>query len=657
MIRFFQSPKKAMKYFIGVFLFLISFALVVTLIPGAIDLGGAGSPGVLAKVGDLEVTLREVQEEARRMAQQQFARNIPAQVMPFFLQRATDQLILRKAALEEARRLGLQVSNEELRAELQAGGFGVQLFPGGKYVGREGYESFVQQNFQMGVPQFEQMLKGELLIRKLRALVEGGVNVSPAEVEAEFFRSRTQVKFDYALFTTEHIAQQIHPADAELRAYFEQNKARYADAVPEKRKARYAVVDAVRIRDQVQVTLAELQRYYDERREQFRQPETVDVRHILVKTPAPEPDGKVDEKAVAAARTRAEDLLKQLRAGASFEALAKKHSDDPGSAPDGGLYQGVTRGRMVPEFEKGAFTLEPGVLSEPIQTTFGYHILRVEQRHAARVQPLEEVRDLLEPQVAAEKAAREADNLARNLEREATKQGLAAAAAKHGLDVVNTDFFSRTDQLPGIGFAPQFMEAVFRAGDKAPPALEQIQAGFVVYEVTGIQPSVPPGYEQVRARVESDFRSERAAAQLAKKTAELSDRARAQHDLRQAAKELGAELHTSEMVSPTSQVPDIGQMSGPASVAFAMKPGEISGPINTGRSGVVLAILEKQEAQASEMASEKEQIREQLLARKRSNLMEVFVSGLVERMEKEGRIRKNKEELERLASPLGRSGI
>ncbi|MCI0353646.1 MAG: peptidyl-prolyl cis-trans isomerase [Acidobacteria bacterium] len=654
MIRFLQSSQRSAKYLIGGFLLLISISLVITLIPGSLDTGSVeGAAGLVARVDGQDITLREVDEAARRMGRQQFQRGIPQQFMPFFRQQAAEQLVTRKAVLAEARRLGLQVTDDELRAELRSGELGQILFPEGKFIGQQAYETWVQQRVGMGVAQFEREQKEYLLLRKLSGVITGTAQVTPDDVNQELLRENTRVKMEYAVLSAETVAKTIQPTETELKAWFEANQKRYENAIPEKRKARYVVVDPARVGPQVEVTRQDLENFYNQRREQYRMDESVDVRHILIKTPEAGADGKADEKGVAAARAKAEDILQQLRKGAKFEDLASKVSEDPGSAESGGLYQGVTRGRMVPEFEQAAFTLEPGKISDLVQTSYGFHILRVDKHQKAGLRTLDEMKDIMEPQVRADKASRALEDLASKLEREARSSDLAAAASASGLNVVTTDFFTRTDTLPGIGHAPQFMEAVFRAKEKDKPALARLQQGYALFEVLAVQPASTPTFEQIRSRVENEFRNERAATLLAQKTAELSDRARARHNLKLAARELGAEVKTSELVSSSSQVPDLGSLSGPAAVVLRMKPGEISGPISVSSGGAVISILERQEPSPQEIEQQRDRVHEELLARKREALFQVFASELVERMEKEGKIKKNKQEFER----LGQGGL
>jgi len=660
MIKFLQTPGKAKKIVLGGLLLIICGAMVITLVPGGIlgDAFGFGRPegSVLAKVGNEEVTVTEVQQLARNMGRQQFPRGFPSQFLPFLMQRAADQLIVQKAMVAEAHRMGFQVSDTELRDELQHGQFGAMLFPGGNFVGQQQYENFVQQAFSMSVPQFEQLLKTDLLIRKLRAAVVGPVTVSDREIQQEYQRENTRVKFEYAVLTLADMDKQVHPTEAELKAYFEKNKQQYANAIPEKRQARYVLISADKVKQQVQVTPQELQQYYQSHLEQYRVPEQVEVRHILIKTPAPESDGKVDEKAVQAARQKAEDVLKQVQAGGNFAELAKKYSEDPGSKDKGGSLGWIQRGQTVPEFEQAAFSLAKGQTSGLVRSSFGFHIIHVDDKQQAHVKTLGEVKAQIEPLIAAEKAASRTDALANKVQSEARTNGLEKAAQANGLEVIATGLFSRGDSLPGIGNAPEFASAVFGAHDNAPPDMVHLPQGYAVYQVTKIEPARTPTFDEIRARVEQDYKAERAGQMLAQKTQELSEKARSEHDLKKAAKELGATVKTSDLVGPDSQVPDIGSLSGPASVVFDMKKGEISSPIGTGRSGVVLSLLEKQEPPPQQLAASRDRIRDTLLQKKRGEFLDIFASNLRQQMEKEGKIRINQQELKRVTTPTSESG-
>jgi peptidyl-prolyl cis-trans isomerase D len=192
------------------------------------------------------------------------------------------------------------------------------------------------------------------------------------------------------------------------------------------------------------------------------------------------------------------------------------------------------------------------------------------------------------------------------------------------------------------------MSAVFGQAEKAPPDQVQVAQGYAVFEVLAIKPASTPTFEEIRSRVEEEFRNERVAALLTQKTQELSDRAKAAHDLKKAAKEAGATMKTSDFVLPEGQVPDIGAMSGGASVAFSLKIGEISGPIANGNTGVVLSVQERQEPTPQDFEAKKDQVRDALIQNQQQEMFGLFVTNLRTQMEKAGKIQINADEMKNL---------
>ena len=653
MIRFLQTPGPIKKIVLGGLLTVICAAMAITLIPGGLgsDVIGAGTPGqgVVANVAGEPVTTVEVQREARQMLRQQFPRGgeQAAMLLPYFAERAAQNLISRQAILAEAQRVGLRVTDDEVRDELQHGRYSATFFPGGNFVGQQQYEAILQ-GADLSVPLFEQTIKNDILLDKLRNVITGSALVSDAEVQQEFEKQNVKIKFDYAVIRKDDLLKQIQPNEAELKAFYERNKATYNSSIPEKRKVRYVVLDMAKIQAGTAVSREELQGYYDQHKDDYRVPEQVSVSHILIKTPLPGSDGKTDPKGVEEARKKAEDVLKQVKAGGNFADLAKKYSEDPGSGKNGGSLGFIGRGRTVPEFEKAAFSLAKGSTSDLVQSSYGFHIIRVDDKQAAHVKTLDEVKDQIEESIKQQKAAQAVTNQVNALLTQARKDGLEKAAAAKGLQVVSTDFVSRTDNLPGIGNSPQFMSAVFGQAEKAPPDQVQLAQGYAVFEVEAIKPAATPSFEDIRSRVESEFKNERVAALLSQKTQELSDRAKAGHDLKKAAKEAGAAIKTSELVRPDGQVPDIGSMAGGASVAFSLKPGEISGPITNGNTGVVLSILDRQEPSQQDFEARKDQVRDSLLQNKQQEMFGLFLTNLRAQLEKAGKIKINQDEMKNL---------
>ncbi|MFZ0704568.1 MAG: peptidyl-prolyl cis-trans isomerase [Candidatus Korobacteraceae bacterium] len=652
MLKFLQKEGPVKKYVLGGILVFICLAMSAYLIPGGFGdyfTGTVTQAGVLAVVGDQSVGLQEVAQRARMIGRQQFRGNIPDSLMPFLMQRAADSMITQGAMVYEADRMGLGVSNEEVRSYLHQGQLGEVFFPGGNFIGDEAYEQFVQNQFGLSVVEFERELKAQIASQKLLAAVGAPATVSDKQIKEQVDKDQTKVKFDYAIITLDDIKKNIHPTDAELKAFYDQNKQEYVNSIPEKRKARYIIVDRAKIADNIEISQADLQQYYSQHQDEFRVPETVTVRHILIKTPVPGADGKVDQKGVDAAKAKAEDIEKQLKNGADFATLAKQYSEDPGSAQNGGLLPPLTRGRTVPEFEQAAFNTPVGQTTGLIRTSYGFHIIRVEGKQSPRMKPLDEVKGQIEPALKQQKAAAEAQRLADTVQSLARTNGMDKAAADKSLTVTTTDFLSKTDQFPGVGNSQDLMGDVFSAKKMDPPATASIPQGYAIYQVTDVEPPQTPAFDQIKAKVEDQFKTQRAQQMLAQRTQELADRAHSEHDLNKAAKELNATVKTSDLVGPTSQVPDIGSLTGSAAQIFILKPGEISGPIGLQASGVVVMLTEKQEPSPEELKKNWDAAKDQLLSQKRQELEGLYVQNLRERLEKEGKIKINKKEMDRLA--------
>src|SRR5256885_11515885 len=396
MIRFLQTPGPIKKIVLGGLLTIVCVLMAITLIPGfgsSNFLPNAATRGVVATVSGEEISTNAVERQAKQLLNQQFPKGGPqaSSLLPYFAQRAYENLVSEKVLLVEAQKMGLKATDDDVRQYLRRGQLGQELFPNGTFIGERDYEDFVSRNFNLTVHQFEELVKDDILINKLRDLVASSATVTDAEVRKQFEKQNTKVKFDYAVIKKDDILKSLHPADAELKAFYDRNKNTYVNSIPEKRQIKYVVLDNAKMLAQTQVTQQDLASYYDQHRDEYRVPGQVNVRHILFKTPPPGPDGKVDQKAVDGARAKAEDVLKQVKAGGNFADLAKKYSEDT-TAKEGGALGWIGRGKTVPEFEKAAFSLPKGGNSDLVKSSFGFHIIHVDDKQEAHVKTLDEVK-------------------------------------------------------------------------------------------------------------------------------------------------------------------------------------------------------------------------------------------------------------------------
>ena len=657
MIRFLQSGNRAVKFVLSAFLLIICISMVWYLVPGLSGSSNTDTSGVLATIGGETIHTADVTTLASNILKQQ--RNIPEQLRSYFMlqavQRASQQLFTEAELRYEANRLGLTVSDDELRDELRNGSAGAFLFPGGQWIGQDKYQELLAEN-GLTVEAFEQQTKMQLLSRKLFSTVVAAVDASPAEIEKLYKEQNTKVKFDYAVLKEEDVAKGIKPTDSELKAYYAGHQATYENSISEKRQLRYFAIPDKDLQSKVTVRPDEVQKYYSDHQDQYRTPEEVKTRHILISTPKPGPDGKVDQKAVDAARAKAQDVLKQVRAGGDFATLANTYSEDPGNtdpvtkAKKGGEIGFYPKGSLMAEYEKVAYSQNIGQISDLVQTSYGFHIIQTEDKHAAGVRPFAQVKDSIEQGLRGQNASELASQIVKEAQSSANTQGLDKIAAKYGVPVVQSNPVTTKDVLPGIGSSKDLLQAAFGVPQGSGPQGVRAGDALVVFQVTKIEPARTPPLEEIRDKVTTDFKSEGARKLLQQKVAALADRAHAEHDLRKAAKEAGVTVETSEMVGRASSVEGIGSMSGPASAAFGLKPGEISGPINISGAGVVLAITERQDppTTGAQFDKEKDRFRDQIISEKRNEAVELFVSNLETRLEKEGKKKINKAEMDKL---------
>jgi peptidyl-prolyl cis-trans isomerase D len=644
MIRFLQRDSRVVKAFFVVIIGMASISMVVYLIPGLTGQGAASAdtyaviyPHWYSKLlsSGSTVSQQQVDKMARAQLQQQRYPDNPV-ILNLFEQRVGKQLIQQQILLDEADKLGIRATEDDVRQYLQTGAAGQVIFPGGKYIGDDQYAALVANRFNMSVPEFEDDVKHDIMIRRLQALITSGVTVGDKEVRDSYRKGALKIKFDYAVISADDVRKSINPSDSDLEAFFKKNAARYATAVPEERKITYFAFTPQDLPGGVpQPTNQEIQAYFTAHQSEYSTPEQARSRHILIKL-----DAGADAKADAAAKAKAEGILKQIQGGANFADLAKKFSDDPGSKDTGGELPFAQHGTMVPEFDKAIFSQKIGD-TQIVKSQFGYHIVQVEERKPAHAQDISEVLPTIQATLIRQKAAAAEEAYAHALTSEAIKNGLEKTAAAHHLEVVTTPPVGHQGVISTLPDGAQLIGRAFEAKQTDPPQSAPTGEGYAVFQVTGISPAHAPVFADWKTHVLDDYRNEQLPLLLSAKTKELADKAKATNDLAKAAKEVGASVKTSDLVAPDGQVPDLGQVTQVAPQLLELPVGGISGPISTERNGVVAKILDKQEPTPDEIAKGFDQTRDQMLEQRRSDAFNVFLTGIMNDYDKNKRIRMN----------------
>ena len=535
-------------------------------------------------------------------------------------QQILQQMVDEQAALVEAERHGIRVSDEELAQQIFA-------IPGlqenGRFVGEQRYEQILRSQIPpMTKATFEETLRRSLMIDKLRAALTDWMTVSNADVEREFRQRNEKAKLQVVALTADAFRSQVNVSDADVSSYFDAHKAEYR--VGEQRKVRMLLLDRDQAFARTGVTPTEVQSYYNGNITQYQTPEQVRASHILLNTA-----GK-DEAAV---RKQAEDILQQVKAGADFAELAKKYSEDEGSKPNGGDLDYFSRGRMVPEFEAAAFALEVGQVSDIVKSQFGFHIIKVVDKKPAVTRSLDEVRPQIEEQLKRQRAdqqiATRSTELAAGISNTADLDGVAR---ENGLMVTESEFFGRDDPVPGLGPAPQVAAAAFMLTGDAVNGPITTPRGPVFIALAGTRDPYVPTLDQVKDRVREDVIRTRATELSRQRASQIAAALRSASNFAAAAKAQGFEAKDTELIARGAPLPDVGVSAAVDKVAFSLPVGGVSEPITTNDATVIVRVAERDEVTPDELQNGRETFRDELLSERRGRFFSSYMAKAKERM-------------------------
>jgi len=587
--------------------------------------GQAGSASFAVRIGDREVSeqdfLRNLQSNERRFrdlygAQWEQVRqqlDLPAQTI--------QQLVDRDLLLQEAERVGLKVSEEELQQEILS--YPAFQREDGGFVGPELYERILRAN-RMSPQTFEVQLRDDLLANKLRSTIERGLYVSDADVEERFRQTRETADVDVIQLRYENFLEQISIPDDEIDAYYSENAEDFRR--PEQRSIRYLVVETTKLRRLLPVEDTDVQAYFEEHRSEFTEGEKARARHVLFRVEAgASPEVKAETE------MRANGVAKMARSGADFAELASKHSDDPGSKDRGGDLDWFGRGRMVKEFEDAVFGGKPGDIVGPVESQFGYHVIKIEGYQPERERPLEEVEEqvrfrLLEGRAAAEAEAR-AKTLADRLLTESPSTDEEWQLIADGDEAMTLNVsppFSRDEVIPGIGDDRELVDEAFAAEEGAVAGPRLIPRGWVVWQLSEIQPEGVPSLDDVREEVVQHVSRIKAMEAALVKGAELVEAWRSGSEGTELAEDAGSSVVEARgHRRSTAFGSGVGVARDLDEAVFTSSAGQIVGPVSFDDRAVLLAkVVDLQLVDPVQYETERESVRAQLMAEKAGQLLQ-----------------------------------
>ena len=606
---------------------LVCLAFVFLYVPEFVDQSAVtGAPtDVLVEVGDREITVFEFRQVYLQQLQNyrlQSGGELSEDVLRSLGidRQILQQMIDEYAALSEAERLGLQVSNAEVRERILS----LPAFQeNGQFIGEARYRQLLQyQNPPLTTSQFEEEIRDSIMLERLQVAVTGWITVTDEEIAEEHRRRNERVQVEVVAFRGDDYREEVEATDEDIQLLYSQESLDYQ--VPEKRKLRFLLVDEAAIFDGVTPTEDEIEEYYDINLSQYSTQGQLRASHILLRT---------EDQDEAEVEARGAELAAEARGGADFAELAREHSQDEGTAPQGGDLGLFGRGRMVPEFESAAFAMEVDEISDPVRSPFGFHVIKVVEKQDEATQPLTDVRATIENTLKQERASARASALAQAIATEvSTPEDLERAAAARGFEVQESGFAALGEPILGLGLATDVTARAFQMqqGEVAGPLPTPTGPAFVTV-VDRQDPYIPP-LDEVREDVRENVIRRKALTLAQVRADEAVATLKVAEDFRAAAEAAELTVGASDLVTRGSALPEVGLSPAVEAVAFAMPVGSVSDVIEAGNTAAIVHLLDRTGVTVAELEQAKELLGNELRLTRQNQFFASYMTRVKEQL-------------------------
>ena len=596
---------------------------------------GVGSFGddaqvqIIVTVDDEPITLQEfqrayrnVEANYREIYKERFTPELAQQMN--LRQQTLDQLVDTKLLAKEARRIGFRASDEDVRQEIATS----PTFHSYGSFSPDRYRRLLRY-LRMTPQEFEEQQRNRLVIERFQKFIDGSIRATDYEVEELFRFEQEKVNLAFLKIASADLVDTVTITEQQVREFYTNNTESFR--VPERVRLHYVSYAPEDFESDASVSEDEVLDFYNTHKDdRFTEEKQVQVRHILFSLA----DGVSDERK-AATRSTAHGILERARKGEDFAALAEEYSQDTGTASNGGDLGFFGRGRMVKPFEEAAFGMEVGQVSDLVETTFGFHIIKVEAIQPERIKPLEEVADTVTEELLERKSRAIAEQRARE-DRKNIAGGttLLQFAESVGLEAKETPLVNQNETIPGLGRRPKLVETAFgqSPGQISDPV--QVENTWFLVSLTERVPSRIPAFTAVQEEVEERYRSEQAERLAQEKADKLLTKLKETKDLASLAK---AEALTVEETGAFARrggyIPKIGVVPDLKTEAFRLTPEApvASKSYTWGGNTFVVVLKEYIPADPEQLEEQRADLRQSLLQRKKTAAHQELTKYLKER--------------------------
>jgi peptidyl-prolyl cis-trans isomerase D len=623
------------------FAVLMAVSLVIFYAPNrsATTINPATSTEVVARVGSDKITVADLML-VRESFRQRYGAQVPLAALGgnrSFL----ESLIAKNVIRQEAERLGLSASDAELKERI------MKQFSdaSGVFVGSERYKESVVPRFG-SVEKFENELRDEIAQEKLRAFITSSVNVSDDEVQQEYKRKETSFDMSYAVVSAEKLAEKIQPSDSELRSYYDSHKTDLRYLEPQ-RKVRYLFVDQEKAASKLQISDQELKAEYDRLSPELKQA-GVKVQQILLKVARKDLDAQVDQKT--------KDLIAKLRGPngqateQAFAEAARGNSEDPATARNGGFLPNPVKKNpnKAHALYDRAVDMEPGQVTDvPIRYGGNFYILRRGEPvpktfEQAKQEILVSLRNRRSFSEAAKVAAKAYQRMKETKDVQKVAQEFASEANMTPAEMVReTPYIKPGDDVKDIGTNQQFENAVGQLNnpnDIIEPT--QIKGGFAIPLLIDKKEPRIPEFDEVKSQITDLIKKQRAKGELEQKAKNLLSSVTSPDGLKAAAEKEGFDADNDEDFKLGSSVAKLEPSTAFDDAILGMKAGEMTkSPVKIGENWVVFGVAKRKDADMSEFAKTRDDVRQQMLSRRQEQVFGDYIASVQQRMKRDGKIK------------------
>src|SRR5215469_7346818 len=629
MLDFMRRRHASLKWIWVILIVIMGAGLIIMYIPFG-DVSSVSITNDVASIGHDSISAREFQTAYRNYVDRMRGQINPEMLKAFrFDRQIMDALVTRHVITEEAKRLGLNVTPSEIEQKVLEN----PVFrENGTFIGGDRYQAILAQN-NLTPEEFESTVANEILTEKLRSFITAAVNVSDKDAEQEYRHRNEKAKLEYFVIDASKLQDKVSVSDQEQRDYYDKNKTKYT--VPEKRKAKYIFLESLKLRADIKLMDDELRQYYDQHRNEYTLPERVKAQHILFKT-----QGKTPEE-IAKIKEKAQGVLERAKKGEDFGSLAKQYSEDA-TASSGGDLGDFGHGQMVPEFEKAAFSLGVGAISDLVQTQLGFHIIKVNGKQEARERPFEEMKEAIRPIVETRKAEQKGSDLAQQIAVDlVSNKNLESVAAKYNAQIKETPLVEQGAPIQELGNANELERKMFTMSKGEIGTAVQVDRGYVVPQLVDTAPSHPASFEEAQQKVAEDAKNDKAKQLAADKAKQIDDFIKGGKDLATVAKAVGGEVKTSALLTRGSTLPEFGSIAELDKEMFSLPLNKPGSPVTVAGKTLAFDVKERQEINPEEMKKSLDTVRNELLPERRQEYFDAYVQEVKKKMEANKQIKIN----------------